>query len=239
MRRGASWTAEHHLQLTVAAVARPVRSSVGALGVLAAERSWVVARPDGVCPAERPAGIQRSGVVAVVDTASRPATASVAGVQHTVSTHPVSASGIRLSSRPVSGHLGRRPEGPGGRPSAVHPSSVQPSAVHPSGVRPSAVHPSSVQPDGVQPDGVHPLCPSGRVRLLPNSGGGAGDQVGAAEATITTGTGRVLWAAAPSSGSIDGRGGLGRATLPTSRWSVGGRWRTRAAGLGAGRRGRA
>jgi hypothetical protein len=30
------------LQLTVAAVARPVRSSVGALGVLAAERSWLL-----------------------------------------------------------------------------------------------------------------------------------------------------------------------------------------------------
>jgi hypothetical protein len=40
VRLGASWTAAYHLQLTVAAVARPVRSSVGALGVLAAERSW-------------------------------------------------------------------------------------------------------------------------------------------------------------------------------------------------------
>jgi hypothetical protein len=40
-------------------------------------------------------------------------------------------------------------------------------------------------------------------------------------------------------GSIDGRGGRDGATLPTSRWSVGGRWRTRAAGFGAGRGGRA
>jgi hypothetical protein len=70
-------------------------------------------------------------VVAVVDTASRPATASVAGVQHAVSTHPVSASGIRLSGRPVSGHPGASSRASGGRPSAVHPSSVQPSAVHP------------------------------------------------------------------------------------------------------------
>jgi hypothetical protein len=105
VRQGASWTAAYHLQLTVAAVARPVRSGVGALGVLAAERSWV-ARPDDVCPEQRPAGLERSGVVAVADPASRHATASVAGVQHAVSAHPVSASGIRLSSRPVSGPLG-------------------------------------------------------------------------------------------------------------------------------------
>jgi hypothetical protein len=40
VRRGASWTAAYHRQLTVAAVARPVRGGVGAPGVLAAERSW-------------------------------------------------------------------------------------------------------------------------------------------------------------------------------------------------------
>jgi len=46
----------------------------------------VIARPDGVCPQKRPAGIEGSGVVAVVDPASRHATASVAGVQQAVST---------------------------------------------------------------------------------------------------------------------------------------------------------
>jgi hypothetical protein len=40
-------------------------------------------------------------------------------------------------------------------------------------------------------------------------------------------------------GSIDGPGGRDGATLPKSDWSVGGRWRTRAPGLGAGRGGRA
>ena len=67
--------------------------------------------------------------------------ASVAGVQQAVSTHPVLASGIWRSGRPVSGHLGSSSRGSGGRPSAVHPSGVQPSGV----------------------------CPrrSGRVRLLP------------------------------------------------------------------------
>jgi hypothetical protein len=57
----------------------------------------VVARPDGVCPQQRPAALERSGAVAVVDPASSHATASVAGVQQAVSTHPASASGIRLS----------------------------------------------------------------------------------------------------------------------------------------------
>jgi hypothetical protein len=42
VRLGASWTAAYHLQLTVAVVAKPVRSSVRALGVLAAERSWLL-----------------------------------------------------------------------------------------------------------------------------------------------------------------------------------------------------
>ena len=90
--------------------------------------------PDGVCPEERPAAIERSGVLAVVDPASRHATASVAAVQQAVSTHPVSASGIRLSSRPVSGHLGSSSGCPAVRSSAVHPSSLQPAGVRPVGL---------------------------------------------------------------------------------------------------------
>jgi hypothetical protein len=111
VRRGASWTAAYHRQLTVAAVAGPVRGSV-----LPSE-SLPQSGPGGCWPRRRlpgggPAALEGSGVVAVVDPASRHATASVAGVQQAVSTHPGSASGIRLSSRSVSGHLGRRPEGP-------------------------------------------------------------------------------------------------------------------------------
>jgi hypothetical protein len=88
VRRGASWT--YHLQLTVA----------------------VVARPDGVCPAERPADIQRSGIVALVDPARTPATASVAGrCPASGVPHPVSSSGIRRSSRPVSSPSGVRSPG--------------------------------------------------------------------------------------------------------------------------------
>jgi hypothetical protein len=150
VRRGASWTAAYHRQLTVAAVASPIRSSVGVLDVLAVERSWsLLAQTTSARRSLQPVS-RRSGVVAVVDTASRHATASVAAVQQAVSTHPVSASGIRLSSRPASGHLGSSSSGSGARPSAVHPSGVQPSAVHPCGVQLSGVQPSGVCP--VRPD---------------------------------------------------------------------------------------
>jgi hypothetical protein len=40
VRRGASWTAAYHRQLTVAAAARPIRGSVGPSASLLAERSW-------------------------------------------------------------------------------------------------------------------------------------------------------------------------------------------------------
>ena len=61
----------------------------------------------------------------------------------------------------------------------------------------------------------------------------------AGRATLTTGTGGGPGGCRAVDGSIDGPRGGTRATLPTSRWSLGGRWRTRAAGLGAGRGGRA
>ena len=114
LRRGASRTAEYRLQLTITAVARPVRRSVVRRVVLAAELSGVVARPDGGEGGPRPAcGVQPSG----------------------------SVSGIRLSSRLVSSPSGVRSpgvvvQGSGGPAVCVHPSSVQPSAVH--SVRPDA-----------------------------------------------------------------------------------------------------
>jgi hypothetical protein len=150
VRQGASWTAACHLQLTVAAVARPVPSSVGAPGVLAAERSWwLLAQTTSARPSVQPLSSGRAS------SRGRPCQQPSHGVgrrcPHAVSTHPVWASGIRLSGRPLSGHLGSSSRGSGARPSAVHPSSVQPSGVCPR--------------------------PSGRVRLLPCSGGGVGDQV--------------------------------------------------------------
>jgi hypothetical protein len=180
VRQGASWTAAYHLQLTVAAVARAVRSSVGALGVLAAERSWwLLAQAAFARRSVQPVSSGRASPPWSTLPAGRPRRRSPVSSMRCPPIR-VRVSGIRLSSRPVSGHLGSSSSGSGGRPSAVHPSSVQPSAVHPCGVQPSGVCPR----------------PSGRVRIL-------------------------------------GRGGRTRATLPKWRWSVGGRWRTRAAGLGA------
>jgi hypothetical protein len=153
----------------------------------------------------------------VVDTASRHATASAAAVQQAVSTHPASASGIRLSSRPVSGHLGSSSSGSGGRPSAVQPSAVQPSGVQPSGV-------CLIRPDA-----------SGSS----HSDGGGGDPGRAGRATLTTGTGGGPGGCRAVDGSTTVAKAGTRATLPKSRWSLGGRWRSRAAGLGAGRGGRA
>jgi hypothetical protein len=124
VRQGASWTAADHRQLTVAAGPDP------SIAAWVPSASLRLSGPGGcspqtkVCPAERPAGLERSGVLAVLDTASRHATASVAAVQQTVSTHPVSASGIRLSSRPVSGHLGWSSRGPAlGRLLSTRPAS--------------------------------------------------------------------------------------------------------------------
>ena len=114
MRRGASWTAAYHVQLTVAAVARPVRSSMVPLVLLAAELSWVVARPDrrhlpGGASSRHPASR-----VAVVDTARTPAMASVAGRCPACGVHPSAVVvRVRRSGRPVS------------RASGVHPSGVQ------------------------------------------------------------------------------------------------------------------
>jgi hypothetical protein len=230
VRQGASWTA-YHLQLTVAAVARPIRGSMGTLGVLAAEPSWLLLAQTKVCPEERPAGIERSGVVAVVDTASRQATASVAGVQHAVSTHPVSASRIRLSSRPLSGHLGCRPESPAlGRLLSTRPLSTRPVSTRPLSSRPVS-------------------APSGRVRLLPPQTVAVGPGRGG-RATVITGTGGGPWGCRAVDGSINGRGGRdagdaakvavagGRSVADPGRRGGCGPWRPRLPAERPGRPGR-
>jgi hypothetical protein len=136
VRRGASWTAAYHLQLTVAAVARPVPSGVDALGVLAAERSWwLLAQTTFARRSVQPGSSGRASSPWSTRPAATPRRRSPV-CPAWVSTHPVSVSGIRLSSRPVSGHLGSSSSGSGARPSAVHPSGVQPSGVCP--VRPDA-----------------------------------------------------------------------------------------------------
>jgi hypothetical protein len=139
VRQGASWTAAAHLQLTAAAVVRPV------LVVLVLSCPGLLPAQTVPARAERPAGIQRSGVVAVIDTARTPAMASVAGPRPACGVHPIrcrrpgSSGGRLVSSCPVSGHLGHRP---GIRRSGRPLSTVR---CPPSGVRPSAVRP--VRPD--------------------------------------------------------------------------------------------
>jgi hypothetical protein len=132
VRHGASWTAAPHLQLTAVAVVRPV------LVVLCAELSWIVARPDGACPGGASSRHSASCVVAVIDTARTPAIAPV-GVQHAVSTHPVSSSGIQRRS------CGVRPSGVRPAGFVVRGSGGPAVRCPPSGVRPSAVRP--VRPD--------------------------------------------------------------------------------------------
>jgi hypothetical protein len=146
----------------------------------------VVARPDGVCPEERPAALERSGVVAVVDPASRHATALVAGVQQAVSTHPVSASGIRRSSRPCPVTWGVVVQRSGGRPAAVHPVPVSIRAVS---IRAVSIRAVSIRLVSafVGPD----------ASVSSHSGGGGGDQVKVAGRPLATGTGGGPVAAGP------------------------------------------
>jgi hypothetical protein len=194
MRRGASWTADHHLQLTVAAVAGSV------LVVLAAELSWLAGRPDGGCPVERPAGIQRSGVVAVVGKARTPSMASVAGPRPACGVHPP----------------GSVVRGPAVQPSSVHPSGVHPSGVHPSSVHPSSVHPSSVHPSSVHPSGGQPAAVRTRPSH-PTSGGGVVDQVGAAGNPSPQDGSRSRWASRRGAARSTAGQARTRATLPESR----------------------
>jgi hypothetical protein len=225
VRRGASWTAASHVQLTVAAVARPFRRSV------VPSQPMLLSCP-GLLPAQT-ASARRSVQPASSGRPSSPGSAlpgrqprrrSPVGVHHALSTHPVSSSGILQSSRPVSSPSGVR------SPGVV----VQGLAVRTAGVHPSSVQPSGVQPSGVQPSGVQPSGPdasvsshSGRWRWGAGRCGGA---------PVTTGTGRGPGGlprrrAARSTANRPG----GRAALPRSR---GGQWGVAGglAGLGAGGR---
>jgi hypothetical protein len=119
----------------------PIPRSVMPLVVLAAELSWFVDRPYGVCPS----GIQRSGTSPCSTMPGRQRwRRPPVRVQPAVSTHPVPSSGARLSGRPVSA-----------RPVSRHWVRRPGSGVRPSGVR-------SVR----CPAGWCPPRPSGRVRLV-------------------------------------------------------------------------
>ena len=207
MRRGASWTAAYHRQLTVAAVARPVGSSVAALSVLAVERSWWLLAQ--TTPARSSLQPVSSG------WASSPWSTRPAGTpRHRSPLSSRRCPPIR-SRRPGSGcpavrcpvTWAGRPEGPAvGRLLSTRPVSSRPlSAVHP--VRCPAVWclPSSVR--------TRPSPPMlRRWRWGPGSSG---------RATLTTGTGGGPGGGRAVDGSTDGRGAETRATLPKSGWSGG------------------
>ena len=139
----------------------------------------MVAHPDDICPEERPAGLERPGVVAVVDPANRHATASVAGVQQAVSTHPVS--GVR---DPAVQPSGARSSGSSSRGPAVG--------------RQLSSRLLSSCPVSARPSGRVRLLPLRRWRWGPGRGG---------RATVTTGTGEGPGGCRAVDGSIDGRGG--------------------------------
>jgi hypothetical protein len=203
VRQGASWTAAYHLQLTVAAEPRPIRSNVRALGVLAVERSWwLLAQTASARSSVQPVSSAQASSPWSTPPVGTPRRQSPVST-HPVSTHPVSASGI-----------------PAVQPSDVRSPGV---VVQRSGGRPSAVHPSSVQPSAVQPSGVQP---SVRTRLSPPMlrwwrwGPGRGGR-----ATLTTGTGGGPCGCRAVDGSIGWSRRPGRGRRCRSRvgqWEVGG-----------------
>jgi hypothetical protein len=195
--------------------------------VLAAALSWLVGRPDGGCPAERPAGIQRSGVVAVsARPGCRPWRRSPGRVHQVVSTQR-----LRRSCP------------------AVQPSSVRPSGVRPSGVQPvrCPAGPVSSRPVSSRPVSSRPVSSrpvSGRL-LSASVRPDASSRPPQAAAVGTRSVRRQpsppervesRWAAASWSGSMTAEQARTRAMLPGSRWLVGSvrtraRWVRRAAAL--------
>jgi hypothetical protein len=179
VRRGASWTAAYHLQLTVAAVARPVRSSVGALGVLAAERSWLLLAQ----------------------------TASARRSVQPVSPGPASSPWSTLPAAKPS--VGRRCPACGVHPSGigVRDPAVQPSGVRSPGVVVQTVRRSAVRCPPVRCPAVWCLLrPSGRVRLLPPQAVALGPR-SRWPGDRDHGTGGGPCGCRAGDGSIDGRGG--------------------------------
>jgi hypothetical protein len=153
VRQGASWMAAYHRQLTAAAGARPIRPSVGA------PASLLLSGPGGCSPRRRLPGAASSR--------SRAVGRRRRGRHRQQASHGV---GRRCPA------CGVHPSGFGVRDPAVQPSGVRSPGMVVQSVRGSAGCCPAVQ---CQPSAG---CPrrSGRVRLLPCSGGGVGDQVAVA-----------------------------------------------------------
>jgi hypothetical protein len=146
------------------------------LGVRAAERSWVVARLTGVCPAEPPsASSGRASSPWSTRPGRRPWRRSPVGVHHAVSIHPGSSSGIRRWPSGVQPSGVRSPgvvvQGPGsGRLLSTRPAVL-------ASTRPASSRLVS-SPSGIQPIWCPARlvsAPSVRTPLSPPiPGGGAG-----------------------------------------------------------------
>jgi hypothetical protein len=192
VRRGASWTAASHVQLTVAAVARPVRRSVMPSQPHAAERSWLVARQTASArPSVQPA------------SSGRP---SSPGRHCQDASYGVGRRSVSTMRCPLT-----RCRRPG---SVCPPSGVQP-------VRCPVTwgcRPGSGGPDGWCPPVQRPAlwcpavrcpavrCPprrSGRVRLLPQRAVALGSRPVRRGTHHHRNRSRSRWAAAPSSGSVN------------------------------------
>jgi hypothetical protein len=217
VRRGASWTAAYHLQLTVAAVAGPVRSSMVPLVLRAAELSW------GCCSPRRhlPGGASSRHPASASPWSTLPGCLpwrrSPVGVQHAVSNHPsgvVRGPAVRPSGvQPVrcSVTWGRRPgSGCPARLLSTRPAS----SPLVSTVRCPTVRCPTVCCPPVGPD----------ASVSSHTGRGRWDQAGAAGATVTAGSGR-----GPGGGrAVEPLGRrpsrLGAATLPRSHVGQWGRW---------------
>jgi hypothetical protein len=202
VRRGASWTAAYHLQQTVAAVPRPVRSSV------VPSSSVLLSAPCRRPPSRRlprgaAAGLQRSGIVAVIDTARTP---------------PRRRSLVSGMRCPPSRFVVRHP--------AVQPSGVRPLRCPVTRVRrPGSADPARCCPPVQRPAlAVHPvrcpaLCcpPSVRSRPSPpTSGAGVGTRSRRPGNPHHSNRSRSLWRPQPRAAGSPAEEPWGQTALPRS-----------------------
>jgi hypothetical protein len=199
VRQGASWTAAYHLQLTVAAVAKPIRGSVvpseclrlsGPGGCSPRRRL-----PGGASSRYREVGRRRRGRHCQQASHGVGRRCPACGVHPSGYWRP--GSGCPAVRCPVT--WGRRPESPAvGRLLSTRPASSRLLSTRPASSRLLSTRPVSSR--------LLSTRPSGRVRLLPPQAVAVGPGRGG-RATVTTGTGGGPCGCRAVDGSIDGRGG--------------------------------
>jgi hypothetical protein len=223
VRQGASWTAATTCSYGRGGGQTHPWQRVGALGVLAAERSWwLLAQTASARRSVQPVSSGRASSPWSTLPAAKPRRRSpVSSMRCPPIRSRRPGSGCPAVRCPVT--WDRRPEGPAlGRPLSTRPASSRPLSTRPVSSRPASA--------------VCCLPPSVRTRPDPPT------------QAVALGTGsswpgdrdhRNGWRpggcrAVDGSTTVQEAGT--RAMLAKSRWSLGGRWRTRAAGVGCGRR---